>query len=157
MATTDIYTYRPTLSLHYALPISSASRRADGPHPNPSPEGEVLSETFSRHGLSHAPITLFHRPAYFRRRARRHHHHRRCGRLYRVARVAISRHRPADGNGDRQLSWRLRRNRRRYGRGADRAGNQRRRQYALYEQPVDRRRRGRSEEHTSELQSLMRI
>ncbi len=58
----------------------------------------------------------------------------------RPAGLAIPGHRPADGDGQHRLSRRLGRDRRRHGRRADRAADQRRRQYALPVVAIDRRR-----------------
>src|SRR3546814_15058585 len=96
-ATTEIYTYLHTLSLPDALPIAFVQEQA------------------------HAPLTLLHHAADLRRGDRDLHHDRRRHRLSGAAGLAISRYRPADGDGDGELSRRHRADRRRDGGGADRA------------------------------------
>ncbi len=61
----------------------------------------------------------------------RDHHARRRDLLLLPAGLAVSRGRPADGDGDRHLSRRLGRDRGRHRRQPDRAGDQRRRRHAL--------------------------
>ena len=78
---------------------------------------------------------------------RDHHHDRRRLRLCRPAGLAIPGRRPADGDGQHQLSGRLGRDGRRHGRRADRAADQRRRQHALPVVAIDRRRAGDDHRH----------
>ncbi len=79
---------------------------------------------------------------------RRHLDHPDPGRRHLLSRAAdqrISRDRPADDRRERHLCGRVRRGHRRNRRGADRAGDQRRRQYALRGVAIDRQRRGRDQ------------
>ena len=59
----------------------------------------------------------------------------------------LSRNPPAYRAGHDLISWRIRRDRRPHRRDAARAGDQRRREHALYEQPVDRRRQSHDHGH----------
>ena len=81
-----------------------------------------------------------HRPADLRHRPQRLRDPGRAGRARHPAGRAISGDRAADGPDHDDLSRRIRRDGLADGRDAARAGDQRRREHALYEQPVDRRR-----------------
>ena len=75
------------------------------------------------------------------------HHRGRCAGLFRPADLAISGNRAAHGHGDRRPTRRLRRDGGRDHRRADRTGDQRGRQHALYVVAVDRRRQARHHRH----------
>ena len=85
-------------------------------------------------------LAFLHRPADLRRRHFHHHHADRRRRLFRSAGGAISGHRAAVDLRYRPISRGLGRDRGQDSGDADRAGSQRRRQHAVHDVAIDRRR-----------------
>ena len=129
----DGHSARGTRSKSRATGRHDPLRRGRRPRLGPSPR--------------HAPDTFLHRSALLRNRAQHLRDAAWSGRARDPAGRPISGNRPADGTGHDILSRRIRRDRRPHRRNAARTGDQRRREHALHEQPVDRRRQAHHYRH----------